>query len=76
MKFIEIILKNSNPTSQGTLQLHYTDSHLMLFEEIITLYSDIHTKPINELCRQNAELFNVITSVVYPGESKHSCGQM
>jgi hypothetical protein len=29
---------------------------LMLFKEIITVYSENHTKPINTLCEQNEEL--------------------
>jgi hypothetical protein len=31
----------------------------MLFEEIITVYSENHTKPINTLCGQNIELLTV-----------------
>jgi hypothetical protein len=31
----------------------------MLFEEIITVYSENHTKPINTLCGQNAMLLIV-----------------
>jgi hypothetical protein len=31
-------------------------SWLTLFKEIIAVYSENHTKPINTLCRQNAEL--------------------
>jgi hypothetical protein len=34
-------------------------SWLMLFKEIITVYSENHTKPINIHSRQNAELLNV-----------------
>jgi hypothetical protein len=29
------------------------------FKEIIRVYSDNHTKPVNTLCGQNAELFLV-----------------
>jgi hypothetical protein len=32
---------------------------LILFREIITVYSGNHAKPINTLCGQNAELLNV-----------------
>jgi hypothetical protein len=32
---------------------------LMLFKEINTVYSENHTKPINTLCGENAELLNV-----------------
>jgi hypothetical protein len=31
----------------------------MLFKEIIAVYHENHTKPINTLCGQNAELLNV-----------------
>jgi hypothetical protein len=31
----------------------------MLFKEIITVYSENRTKPINALCEQNAELLIV-----------------
>jgi len=31
----------------------------MLYREIITVGSDIHTKHINTLCGQNVELFDV-----------------
>jgi hypothetical protein len=31
-------------------------SFLVLFREIIAVYSENHTKPINTLCGQNAEL--------------------
>ena len=31
----------------------------MLYREIITVCSDIHTKHINTLCGQNVELFDV-----------------
>ena len=32
---------------------------LMLYREIIAVYSEIHTKHINTLCGQNVELLNV-----------------
>jgi hypothetical protein len=31
----------------------------MLFKEIIAVYSENHTKHLNTLCEQNAELFSV-----------------
>jgi hypothetical protein len=31
----------------------------MLYSEIIAVFSEIHTKHINALCRQNVELLNV-----------------
>jgi hypothetical protein len=33
-----------------------TTKCLMLFEDIITVYSEKYTKPINRVCWQNAEL--------------------
>jgi hypothetical protein len=32
----------------------------MLFKEIIAVYSENHTKPLNTLCGQNAELLVII----------------
>jgi hypothetical protein len=32
---------------------------LILFREIITVYSENHKQPINTLCGQNAEILNV-----------------
>jgi hypothetical protein len=34
-------------------------SQLMLYSEIIAVYSQIHTRHINTLCGQNVELLNV-----------------
>jgi len=34
-------------------------SQLMLYREIIAVFSQIHTKHINTLCGQNVELLNV-----------------
>ena len=33
-------------------------SQLMLYREIIAVYSEIHTKHINAVCGQNVEVFN------------------
>jgi len=41
------------------LNLCYKTSQLMLYREIIAVRSQIHTKHINTLCRQNVELLNV-----------------
>ena len=38
-------------------------SQLMLYREIITVCSQIHTKHINTLCGQNVKLLNVKCSV-------------
>jgi len=35
----------------------------MLYREIITVFSKIHTKHINTLCGQNVELLNVTLAV-------------
>ena len=40
-------------------------SQLMLYREIITVCSQIHTKPINTLCGQNAEFVNVTADGTY-----------
>ena len=37
----------------------------MLYREIIVVYSEIHTKHINTLCRQNVELLNVKPGATY-----------
>ena len=34
-------------------------SQLMMYREIISVYSQIHTKHINTLCGQNTEFVNV-----------------
>lgn len=34
----------------------FKNNRLILFEEINAVYSDNHTKPINIICGQNAEL--------------------
>jgi len=35
------------------------NSQLMLYREIIAIFSQTHTKTINTLCGQNVELLNV-----------------
>jgi hypothetical protein len=40
-------------------------SQLMLFMEIIAVYSQIHTKHINTLCGQNVEFLNVTADGTY-----------
>jgi len=40
-------------------------SQLMLYREIITLCSQIHTKRINTLCEQNVEFVNVKAGGIY-----------
>jgi hypothetical protein len=38
---------------------------LVLFSEVIAVYSEDHTKPINTLCGQNAELLTVKIGGIY-----------
>jgi hypothetical protein len=37
----------------------------MLSKEVIALYFEDHTKPIDKLCGQNAELLNVKAGGIY-----------
>jgi hypothetical protein len=37
----------------------------MLYKEIITVCSEIHTKHINTLCGQNVDFVNVKPGVIY-----------
>jgi len=39
----------------------------MLYEEIVAVCSQIHTKHINALCGQNIELLNVKLAVCFKG---------
>jgi hypothetical protein len=53
-------IKNSGRTSKKTQHVSITKiNYLMLFKEIIAVYSENHMKPINTLCGQNAELLIV-----------------
>jgi hypothetical protein len=53
-------------TAQETLYISVIKTcHLMLYREIIAVYSQIHTKQINTLCGQNVELLNVKTGGTY-----------
>jgi hypothetical protein len=59
-KLIKILVKDSVPMAEKTQ--HFSIAKIrwfMLFEEIITIYSEIHMKPINILCGQIAELLKV-----------------
>jgi hypothetical protein len=52
-----VIHKHSVPISNKTQRVSMTTiSWSMLFKEIIAVYSENHTKPINTLCGQNADL--------------------
>ena len=47
----------------NTVSSGYKTSQLMLYREIMAVYSEIHTKHINTLCGQNVELLNVKLAV-------------
>jgi hypothetical protein len=56
-KLVKRIFKNSDSTSKKTQRVSIRKSNwLMLFKEIIAVYSENQRKPINALCRQNAVL--------------------
>jgi len=52
----------SVPRSKHSVSIIKT-SQLMLYREIIAVFSQIHTKHINTLCGQNLELLNVKLAV-------------
>jgi hypothetical protein len=55
-----MLFKNPVRTSKRTPYFTITEINwLMLFKEIIAVYSDSHTKPLNTLYRQYAELLTV-----------------
>jgi hypothetical protein len=59
-KLVKIILKNAVLTSEKTCHASIAKINcLVLLKDIIALYSEKHTKPINTLCGQNAELLTV-----------------
>jgi hypothetical protein len=65
-KFILIIFKYSVRTAKKTQPITITKiSWLMLFKEIIAVYSENHVKPINTLCEQNSELLIVKAGGTY-----------
>jgi hypothetical protein len=67
-KLVLILFKNSVRTSKKTQPITITKiSWLMLFKEIIAVYSEKHMKPINKICGQNAELL-----IVKAGRAGHS----
>jgi len=43
-------------------------SHLMLYREIIAVFSEIHIKPINTPCEQNLEFVNVKPGGTYSNQ--------
>jgi len=56
------IKTQSVPRSKHSVSVIKT-SQLMLYREIIAVCSQIHTKHINTLCGQNADLLNVKLAV-------------
>jgi hypothetical protein len=57
LKLILIVFKHSVRTAKKTQPITITRINwLMLFEEIIVVYSENHMKPIHTLCGQNEEL--------------------
>jgi hypothetical protein len=47
------------------MHLHHKANWLMLFREIITVYSENHMKHINKFCGQNTELLIVKVDGTY-----------
>jgi hypothetical protein len=43
----------------------------MLFKEIISVYSENHTKPIDTLCGQNSELLITVSNSEFCSQSVH-----
>ena len=57
---VELNIKPSPYRAVNTLRLCYTNRSVnVLYREIMAVCSEIHTKHINTLCGQNAELLNV-----------------
>jgi hypothetical protein len=53
----EILVRTAKKTQHFTIT---KINWLTLLKEIIAVYSENHTKPINALCGQNAELLSII----------------
>jgi hypothetical protein len=66
-----IIFKHLVPTSKKTQHFITEISWLMLFKEIITVYSEDHTKPTDTLCGQNAEFLIVREGSTYDNPYTH-----
>jgi tRNA G37 N-methylase Trm5 len=49
----------SSYIEENTSHLQYKDHFLNAVREVIAVYSNNHSKPIDTLCGQNAELLNV-----------------
>jgi hypothetical protein len=66
LKLVLIIFKHSFHASKKTQPISITRINwLMMFKEIITVYSENHMKPINILCGQNEELMIVKSGSKY-----------
>jgi hypothetical protein len=64
VKLSAITYKYPVRTAKETLSVSVTKtSQLMLYREIMAVYSEIDTKHINTLCGQNVELLNVKLAV-------------
>jgi hypothetical protein len=61
------MFNNSVPTAKKTKVSISKISWLMLFREIIAVYPENHTKPINTFCGQSAELLtiNAVSTYTY-----------
>jgi hypothetical protein len=65
-KLIQILFENSIPASKRKQHSSITMINwLMLFKEIIAIYSENHRKPINTVCGQNVELLTVKADGTY-----------
>jgi hypothetical protein len=50
---------------ENTMHPHYKDQQFMQLEEIIAVYCENYTKPVNTPRGQNAEFSNVKTNATY-----------
>jgi uncharacterized protein YktB (UPF0637 family) len=65
-KRVWVIFKNSVRTAKKTPHFTITKINwLTLFKEIIAVYTENYTEPINTLCGQNAELLIVKAGGLY-----------
>jgi hypothetical protein len=65
-KLIKIIFEHSVCTPKKTQYFSITEvSWWVLFREIINVFSEDHTKPINTFCGQSAEVLIVKTGGTY-----------
>jgi hypothetical protein len=63
---VKVIFKDSVPTAKKTQPVTITKiNQLMLFKEIIDVYTENHTKQTNTLCGQNSEFLIVKAGGTY-----------